>query len=231
MRSRGSPRVRTAMAVAVALAFMSAASMPPPALAQSGGGGGGGGGSSGGAGGGSAGAGSTTGGSGSAPSGPSATPPSSGPQIRSPATPPSPIPQKNTGVPPVPSAGNAEPSSPIYRRDTPPGSLKPSQDATGTGLTDGDRLSPSADTPLGSGGGASGSPDTIENSLTPTNPSGGPADSGSGRATSSISDEPNRVTRGGGAAGRDMDECMKLWDKSTHMTRAQWRTTCERLGR
>ena len=47
---------------------------------------------------------------------------------------------------------------------------------------------------------------------------------------SSISQEPNRLRRGG-AAGANLDECMKVWDSTTHMSKDQWRTTCKRLGR
>ncbi|WP_072393190.1 hypothetical protein [Hyphomicrobium sp. CS1GBMeth3] len=223
----------SAAAVALPLALTLVCVAAPglaPAFAQTGGSTGGGAGSTSGTG---TSSGADSGMSGGAPGGTVATPPSSGPQARSPATPPSPIPPRDTGgVPPVPSAGNAERSSPIYRQDTPPGALTPQRDAItpGPGLPDAD---PSrTDTPLGSGGSAaSDNPATIEDSLTPTDPSGSPADYGSGRPANSIGDEPNRVTRGAGAAGRDLDECMKLWDKSTHMTRERWRTTCIRLGR
>lgn len=229
MRNITSTRARTALAVTLPIVLASVCvAVAPPVMAQTGGGAGGTGGAGSGA---TGGAGSTTGGSGGAPGAPIAKPPPTGPQIRSPATPPSAIPQPDTGVPPVPSAGNAERSSPIYRQDKPPGSLTPSQNTPGSGLPDAARPSSPTDTPLGSGGsGASQSPDTSGDALTPTDPTGSPADYGSGRPTNSISDEPNRVRRGG-AAGRDLTECMNLWDKSTHMTREQWRTTCERLGR
>ncbi|WP_333793236.1 hypothetical protein [Hyphomicrobium sp.] len=66
----------------------------------------------------------------------------------------------------------------------------------------------------------------------PVDPSGQPAEFGSGRQTDSISDEPNRVTRGsGGAAGKNFQECMGFWTSDTHMTKAEWRETCKRLER
>lgn len=68
-----------------------------------------------------------------------------------------------------------------------------------------------------------------DDALIPTDPSGKPAEFGS-RTTHSIQDEPNRVKRGG-ADGKSLDECMKIWDPGTHMSKAQWETTCKRLGR
>ncbi|MCC7251812.1 hypothetical protein [Hyphomicrobium sp.] len=155
---------------------------------------------------------------------PSTRSPATGPQSRSPAMAPSPIPQRDTGVPPVPSAGNAEPNSPIYRRDPPPGALDAQRDLETT--------TPETDAPLGGSGGA-GSAGTANSGdpLIPTDPSGNPADSGPGRMTNSIGEEPDRIKRGGGAAGANLEECMKLWDPSTHMTKERWKVTCERLGR
>lgn len=163
------------------------------------------------------------------PTGPLPRAPTTGPQSRSPAMPPSPIPPRDTGIPPVPSAGNAEPNSPIYRRDTQPGTLTPDRDPSTS--------QPRIDTPPGgSGGGALGQQGDQDGGsvsgdpLIPTDPSGRPAESGSGRPTTSIGEEPDRVKRGG-AAGANLDECMKLWDPSTHMTKERWKETCERLGR
>jgi hypothetical protein len=34
----------------------------------------------------------------------------------------------------------------------------------------------------------------------------------------------NRV----GAAGKNVEECMATWDAGTHMTKKEWRATCER---
>src|SRR5690606_5295648 len=109
---------------ALPLAVLALALEPAVGLAQTGGG------STGGASGSGSSAGSGSGSAGGTTTGPSSTgpaprAPATGPQSRSPALPPSTVPQRDTGVPPVPSAGNAEPSSPIYRRDTPPGSLTP----------------------------------------------------------------------------------------------------------
>lgn len=90
-----------------------------------------------------------------------------------------------------------------------------------------------ADAPTaGSGGSSAGSavPSDGDDALIPTDPSGKPAEFGSGRTTTSIQEEPNRVKRGG-SAGKSLDECMKIWDSGTHMTKAQWETTCKRLGR
>jgi hypothetical protein len=235
--------------VAVPLAVASLLTLGLPgatALAQTSGGSGAGGSSAGGSSspGGATGAGSSVGTGGAAAPGGTVTPPSmrtpsTGPQSRSPAMRPSPVPQVDTGNPPVPSAGNAEPSSPIYRQDMPPGALTPQPDATnpaGTG-TDGstatESRTPQTDAPPGGSGGASGArtgAGSGGDALIPSDPSGSPAESGSGRTADSITEEPNRVTRGG-AAGKNLDECMKLWDPSTHMTKEQWKTTCERLGR
>lgn len=59
----------------------------------------------------------------------------------------------------------------------------------------------------------------------------GNLDASTVQSPNSISDEPNRLKRGGGASGKSLDECMADWDVGTHMTKKQWRTTCERLGR
>lgn len=211
---------------------------PAATLAQTGGGTGGGAtsGTTGGAGSPGGAAGQGTIGDTTAPSttpGPSPKTPATGPQSRSPAMPPSPIPPRDTGIPPVPSAGNAEPNSPIYRRDTQPGTLTPDRAPSTT-------QQPQVDTPPGgSGGGGAlgqeqeqgGGGSVSGDPLIPTDPAGNPAESESGRPTTSIGEEPDRIKRGAGAAGGNLDECMKLWDPSTHMTKERWRETCERLGR
>ena len=148
----------------------------------------------------------------------------SGPQANSPANPPSTIPQRNTGIRPVPSAGNAEPNSPIYRRDqeaSPAGRI-PSGDPTAAG----NRQPQTGEIPDSTGGavGDGTSTGTTGDDL------GGTEVEGS-KNSSSISEEPNRIKRGGGAAGANLEECMQVWDPSTHMTKDQWRTTCQRLGR
>ena len=157
--------------------------------------------------------------------GPSPRAPATGPQSRSPATPPSTVPQRDTGVRQVPSPGNAEPNSPIYRQDTQPGDLLTPRAPTTS--------SPQTDSPPGGGGGGAGSAGGAGGGdpLMPTDPAGNPAGPGSERSTTSIGEEPDRIKRGGGAAGADLEDCMKLWDSSTHMTKERWKETCERLGR
>ncbi|MDP1908458.1 MAG: hypothetical protein Q8K85_09160, partial [Hyphomicrobium sp.] len=142
----------------------------------------------------------------------------------SPANPPSTVPQRDTGIRSVPSAGNAEPNSPIYRRDqeaSPAGRI-PSGDPTAAG----NRQPQTGEIPNSTGGAAANG--------TSTGISGddlGGTNVESAKNPSSISDEPNRLRRGGGAAGANLEECMKIWDSTTHMSKDQWRTTCKRLGR
>jgi hypothetical protein len=115
----------------------------------------------------------------------------------------------------------------------PPGALTPQPDATNPAGASTESGTPQTDAPLGGSGGTSGGRTGAPgggDALVPTDPSGNPAEFGPGRKSDSISDEPNRVTRGG-AAGRNLEECMKIWDPGTHMTKEQWKTTCERLGR
>lgn len=233
--------ISLALPLALALPFAFIAS-DRPALAQSGGGAGGGGaGSAGGAASGGVGSGAATGsGSTASPGGatspgeptsapPTATP-STGPQSRSPTPRPSTVPQVETAPRRTPSAGNAEPNSPIYR-DSSPRDFQSSDPLNPRGITDPE---PQLDDPAGgSGGSSSGRGDAAGgDSLMPVDPSGHPAELGSGRKTDSISDEPNRVTRGGGgAAGKNFQECMGFWRSDTHMTKSEWRETCKRLER
>ncbi len=193
-------------------------------IGQSSGGGtgGGGGGSAGGSTGGSAGAGSAAG-AGSTGAGTSGltgrTSPQgvTGPQSRSPTALPSTVPRRDTGVRPLPNAGNAEPTSPIYRQDTDPNGRAPQRDAT-----DPNERAPQRDSNTGGSGGRAGGgagesdADNLDISKT--------------HETNTISGEPQRVERQGGATGRTLDECMQNWDAGTHMTKDQWKTTCERLG-
>lgn len=244
-RSRSGPRLRLRARVtgaigAIAMAAMAAVPMTlhtTPASAQTGGssGGGGttGGGGAAGSPGASPGAGAGVGGATGAgvpatrsPS-PAMPAPPSGPQVNSPATPPSTVPERNTGIRPVPSAGNAEPNSPIYRQDqeaTPAGRV-PSGDPT----TPGNRQPQTGEIP-NSTGGAVGDGTSSGASGAGSDDLGG-TEVEKAKDPSSISDEPNRIKRGGGAAGADLEGCMKVWDPSTHMTKEQWRTTCKRLGR
>lgn len=140
-----------------------------------------------------------------------------GPQSRSPTPLPSTVPERQTGVPPVPSAGNAEPSSPIYRQDRQSNPNNSQSDAT-------DPLSrtPRQDPAIG-GSGRAGS----GGSATGT----GEADVMGTRSSNSIGEEPDRVQREGGAAGKSLDECMQNWDQDTHITQARWKEICQRLGR
>lgn len=201
------------------------------ALAQSGGGGSGG--SSGGAGGSGGGASTgTTGATGSTPS-----PGSKGALPNAPSnarTSPPALPgdrsttrQRPMAVPAVPSAGNAEPSSPINRQDRELNARDPQGDARDPldRREGSDPLDPTPQTdPIigGSGNrGAVGPGDADSKNL----------DVSRTRSADSIGEEPERVQRKGGATGRTLEECMQNWDDDTHMTREQWKTTCERLGR
>lgn len=231
--------ISLALPLALALPF-AALSPDGQVLAQSGGDGGGGGGaggggaSAGGAASGGAGSGAATGSGGAtSPSEPTSAPPtatpSTGPQSRSPTPRPSTVPQVETAPRQTPSAGNAEPNSPIYR-DSSPRDFQSSDPLNPRGITDPE---PQLDDPAGGSGGSSGRNDASGgDSLMPVDPSGHPAELGSGRETDSISDEPNRVTRGGsGAAGKNFQECMGFWTSDTHMTKDEWRQTCKRLER
>lgn len=136
-------------------------------------------------------------------------------------------PQRPMAVPPVPSAGNAEPSSPINRQDRELNARDPQRD-TSDPLDRRDASDPLDPTPRtdpvigGSGNrGAAGPGDADSNNL----------DVSRNRSADSIGEEPERVQRKGGATGRTLEECMQNWDDDTHMTREQWKTTCERLGR
>jgi hypothetical protein len=225
--------VAAALVVCVSMLSVSVAGV---AFAQSGGGAGGGGGTGGGAGGSAGSTGGTGTGGSAAPGGTATAPttrtPSSGPQSRSPAMRPSPVPQADTGVPPVPSAGNAEPNSPIYRQDVTPGAAAPQPDAGNPAATGTESKAPQMDAPIGGSGGSSvGSGSSgAGDPLAPTDSAGNPALGESGPKPNSISEEPNRIKRAG-AAGKDLDDCMKLWDPGTHMTKARWKETCERQGR
>lgn len=136
------------------------------------------------------------------------SPPLAGPENR--------MPENRTQVRPVPSVGNAEPTSPVNRqdRDAATGVARPD-------LSSPDERSPTQDPTLGGSGGAgSGARTGID-----------PGTDVSGtRASDTIAGEPERVQRQGGAGGRSLDDCMKLWDKGTHMSQAQWKATCQRLG-
>ena len=134
--------------------------------------------------------------------------------------------QRPMAVPPVPSAGNAEPSSPINRQDRELNARDPERD-TGESIdrrSTSDPLDPTprTDPVIGGGGnrGAVGPGDADSQNL----------DVSRARSTDSIGGEPERVERKGGATGRTLEECMQNWDESTHMTKERWKTTCQRLG-
>mgnify|MGYP001200800919 CR=1 FL=1 len=228
----GHTAVRLTLSVAVMAMASMAALETGPAVAQTGGGGGGAGGSGGGTGSSATGGGATGAPSATTPgtgTSPGTRTPSAGPQVQSPALRPSPVPRRETGVPPVPSVDNAEPNSPVRRQDPLSARRDGVEDQANPSLRSPDDQT---DPPLGSSGGTARSRGTAGGDpLMPTDPSGSPAEADQARRTNSIGEEPERVTRGGGAAGKDLDECMALWDPSTHMTREQWKTTCERLGR
>jgi hypothetical protein len=52
-----------------------------------------------------------------------------------------------------------------------------------------------------------------------------PSPSGSSAGPS----ESAQSTAGGG--GRTLEDCLKFWDRETHMTRGEWRTACQRSQR
>ncbi len=59
---------------------------------------------------------------------------------------------------------------------------------------------------------------------------GGPvsAQTGPGTSTSALPTPPQKSPSA--SSGTDaMTECMRLWDKGTHMTREQWARTCKRI--
>ncbi len=155
--------------------------------------------------------------------GPSPSPPATGLQPPSPAVRPSPVPQTNTGAP--------APGSPIYRPDITPGAPTTPQPDAGNPLgTGSEGREPQLDAPIG-GSGRRGVGDGSSEASDPLAPTEGhPALGGTGHRPSSISEEPERIKRAG-AAGKNLDECLKLWDPDTHMTRDRWKETCERLGR
>lgn len=68
-------------------------------------------------------------------------------------------------------------------------------------------------------------------------PSGRRENNGAGVATTQPQTQQLPPTSGGtsrtsdarkGAAGKDVEECMRVWDAGTHMTKQEWRVTCER---
>lgn len=124
------------------------------------------------------------------------------------------VPQPPSAVPPVPSAGNAEPNSPIYRQ--PP-------------TTTNNAPSPSTSTPSEQ---PQPQPSTgVTGRSAPNDDKDTDLDVSGTRSPNTISEEPARVQREGGAVGQSLEGCLNAWDASTHLTRDQWQKTCERLGR
>jgi hypothetical protein len=145
----------------------------------------------------------------------------------------------------VPSAGNAEPNSPVNNRpanlpatpqqpgaanQTAPGIGTSGQSATGNS---GDRATnpaseasrtPSLDnSPLGGGGSTNNR--TGAGSAASGSSSGDPAV----RGENGILRGTNAETAYGGGNGT-LEDCMNVWDPSTHMSKELWRDTCKRLG-
>jgi hypothetical protein len=118
----------------------------------------------------------------------------------------------------VPSTDNAEPTSPIFRQDAQTPGTSPQPDATNPA-----GRAPQMDPQLGGGGGSGGR--GVQGN------SSDPLEATEVERPNSISDEPERLKRGGGAAGANLADCMQIWDPSTHMSKEQWATTCKRLGR
>lgn len=222
-------RIMKRIAVASAAVALAAA----PALAQSSGGAGGG--SAGGGAGSSAGAGGTAG-SGSlgtsrgAASGSSAT---TSPAAR---TSPGSTPGVKPTQAPVPSAGN----SPLNTQNrgttatetTPsngaPGSEQPNSTSRGSAGMDPNAASSSAQSTGQSQqtGGGTAATDSID----PSGASGGTT-SGSGGGSRGVTGDSSGTSGAGNdraAFGASMDQCMSVWDKETHMTKEEWRRTCER---
>jgi hypothetical protein len=137
------------------------------------------------------------------------------------------VPQTGQGGAQVPSAGNAEPMSPVNRQAAPLGQTDSGQTdlgatapagGTGTAQTPGGARSPEA--PRGAGEQATGAAGTPLDQPA-TDPATDPTALSSG-GSARLGD--NRQ----GAAGATLDECMKVWDATTHMTKEEWRRTCER---
>ena len=58
----------------------------------------------------------------------------------------------------------------------------------------------------------------------------GPASTPSGRAASAKPATPAEAARAAKVAADEvMAECMRLWDKGTHMTKQEWSSTCRRI--
>jgi hypothetical protein len=147
-------------------------------------------------------AGNATNSPGATNSGALTTDPVTGAPIANPA--PNPTPGLRPGASQVPSPGNAAPSSPITSQVG--GSPTPGQTAQ-------------ANRPLG-GGTPPVDPNAPGQPITPaTTPTTNLSSGGSSRTGTDANS---------GAAGKNLADCMAVWEPATHMTKTEWRRTCER---
>lgn len=108
------------------------------------------------------------------------------------------------GVPPAAQTGPAPPSPSAPPAQAPPGIVP---------------LPPPGSMPSMTGsGGVSGAAPTPNSALEPANP---PLSAGGG---------PARPRSSAGKSGETLEECMAIWDPSTHMSKETWRETCLRTG-
>lgn len=211
-------------------------SLPGGSFAQTGGSAGGGGGSTGSSAGGT-GSGST-GTMGAAPGGgisPSAgglSGRSTGGGVTAVPTPFPTTPQAGLGSAQVPSAGNAEANSPVRQQQAPLGTqTSPTSPSTATTAPGGGAANDGAST----GAGGSGSTDgTSSGSGETPEPVTGRVP---GQPLPPESVNPTELSSGGtartdnarqGAAGHTLESCMQVWEPATHMSKDEWRRTCER---
>ncbi len=140
------------------------------------------------------------------------------------------VPQTGRGSAQVPSAANAEPNSPVNRQAAPLNQADTG--ANGSAGTGGmPQRTDSQATPSGSSDAMD--QDALPGSERPTGAGGVLPDQ---RATDSSTD-PTALSSGGssrlgdnrqGAAGATIEDCMKVWEPATHMTKDEWRRTCAR---
>jgi hypothetical protein len=243
----------TAFSKRLGVAGLIVAMAAVPALAQSGGGGGGGGsgggGSSGGASSGGAAGGSAGASRGSAAGGAASTGSSSAGSV-SPGRSVNPVTggagtagTTSTGQRPVPSLDNSQ----LRNGSTGAGAGSATGQAAGSRATAPGTTGPAGSTTATQPGGnpqnseAFGSPATTGNDAlrnntgtarAPTDDPTGGVPSGGGRAGGSASGnstgESGTADASQGAYGANMEECMSVWDPTTHMTKGQWKAACER---
>ena len=139
--------------------------------------------------------------SGAAPSAPGAVRPGISPATRNPALNPTVTAPSNTQVLP-PSRGL---QSPAPRATSPGGLSQPGAANTTTGTPTPGAVVPGAQQPEASGG----------------------SRAQPGGANSSAQSRDNRT--GKNAANEEHNDCMRLWDQGTHMTKQEWSRTCRRV--